>query len=142
MTDKPDWLYTQSAVIPYRINSGMVEILIVTSIKRKRWVLPKGVVEPGMTPQASAIKEAWEEAGVHGYITGETEIGSYRYEKWGGVCTVRVYPFVVTEIFDSWPEANARERRWVDETEACTHIQEESVQELIRLFFRSLERMT
>jgi phosphohistidine phosphatase len=142
MTDKPEWLYTQSAVIPYRIQEDHPEILIVTSIKRKRWVLPKGVVEPGMTPQVSAIKEAYEEAGVRGRITSEAEIGTYQYEKWGGICTVKVYPFAVIEILDEWPEADVRTRRWVGETEACTLIEEDAVRELIRQFYRSLGKLT
>ena len=62
----PAWMYRQSAVIPYRKRPNGLEVLLVTSRKGTRWVLPKGVVEPGMTPAASAAREALEEAGIRG----------------------------------------------------------------------------
>ncbi len=82
MTEVPEHFYTQSAVLPYRILDGRVEILLVSSRRKKRWVLPKGVVEPGLSAVESAVKEAWEEAGLEGLAASQT-VGSYRYEKWG-----------------------------------------------------------
>lgn len=67
-TGVPEWMYRQSAVIPYRFGADGLEVLLITSRKRKRWVLPKGVVEPGMTPAGSAEKEAFEEAGIEGRV--------------------------------------------------------------------------
>jgi phosphohistidine phosphatase len=62
----PNWIYTQSAILPYRLRGDDLEVLVITSRKGTRWVLPKGIVEPGMTAAASAAKEAMEEAGVEG----------------------------------------------------------------------------
>jgi phosphohistidine phosphatase len=67
----PAWMYRQSAVIPYRRGPSGLEVLLVTSRKGTRWVLPKGVVEPDLSPAASAAKEALEEAGVRGPIDDE-----------------------------------------------------------------------
>jgi phosphohistidine phosphatase len=64
----PDWIYRQSAVIAYRRRPRGVEVLLITSRKGTRWVLPKGVVEPGLSPATSAAKEALEEAGVRGTV--------------------------------------------------------------------------
>ncbi|NET56922.1 MAG: NUDIX hydrolase [Symploca sp. SIO2E6] len=75
----------QSGVIPYRLREGITEVLLITSINSKRWIIPKGLVEPGMTPQDSAAKEAWEEAGVIGEVL-PTLMGTYDYRKWGGIC--------------------------------------------------------
>ena len=82
MRTKPDGYYVQSAVIPYRRDEGRVEILLITSRKRRRWVLPKGVCEPDMTAADSAAKEAMEEAGVRGSVSTET-VGRYRYREVG-----------------------------------------------------------
>ena len=57
--------------------------LLVTSRKGTRRVLPKGVVEPDLSPAASAAKEALEEAGICGPIDHEP-LGTYQYRKWGG----------------------------------------------------------
>lgn len=69
--------------------------------------LPKGVVDPGMTPPASAIEEAWEEAGIEGLVD-ETPLGTDDYEKWGGTCTVEV--FAITAV----TEAAEGDYRWAE----------------------------
>jgi 8-oxo-dGTP pyrophosphatase MutT (NUDIX family) len=61
-------LVEQSGVIPYRIENGQIEVMVITSSTGKRWVIPKGLIEPDMTPQDSAAKEAWEEAGLLGKV--------------------------------------------------------------------------
>ena len=109
---KPSWLYRQSAAIPFRRHDGDLEVLLVTSVRRGRWIIPKGVVERDLTPAESARKEAWEEAGVSGEITGGP-IGSYEYQKWGGTCTVSVFLLHVEDEKKDWPERKERVRRWV-----------------------------
>ena len=56
--------FSQSAVIPYRISKKGLEILLITSLKKKNWIVPKGYIEFNLTPFESAKKEAYEEAGV------------------------------------------------------------------------------
>jgi 8-oxo-dGTP pyrophosphatase MutT (NUDIX family) len=54
----------QAAAIPYRRDaSGTLQVLLVTSKTRGRWVLPKGKVKRGMHPHRAAAMEAFEEAG-------------------------------------------------------------------------------
>ena len=87
----PAWIYRQSAVLPYRRRDGNLEVLLITSRGGRRWVLPKGIVEPGMTAPVSAAKEAREEAGIEGAVS-ERVLGSYRQDKWGGTCRIEVFP--------------------------------------------------
>ncbi|HHH39919.1 MAG TPA: NUDIX hydrolase [Sedimenticola sp.] len=116
--DRPAYYYTQSSVIPYRIHDGGLEILLISSSKKKHWVVPKGIHEPGLTAQASAAKEAFEEAGIEGAI-GDEPLGVYRYPKWGGTCTVTVYPMAVTrEVPEREWEESHRGRRWVTPSKA------------------------
>ncbi len=111
MRNQPDYYYTQSAVVPYRVRDGMIEILLITSRRRKRWIVPKGIVEPDLSPSESAVREAWEEAGIEGEVATEP-LGMYTYTKWGDVCTVTVYPMRVEVELASWPE-EFRDREWV-----------------------------
>ena len=122
MRTRPRWFYTQSAVVPYRERVGAIEVLLITSRSGKRWTIPKGIVELGMTDWASAAKEAYEEAGVRGDV-GTISLGTYTYEKWGDVCTVAVYPLHVVEELAAWPEANSRQRRWVTLDEALSMLE-------------------
>jgi len=112
MAKFPDWIYRQSAVLPYRWRSKELEVLLITSRSGRRWVLPKGIVEPGMTAPASAAKEAREEAGIEGLVS-QKNAGKYRQNKWGGTCQIEVFPMRVTFELETWPEAAIRRREWL-----------------------------
>ncbi len=122
--DRPAYYYTQSSVVPYRVKRGKVEILVISSSKRKHWVIPKGIHDPGKTAQQSAAKEAWEEAGVEGEV-GEAPIGSYVYQKWGAACQVEVYPMQVNKLLpeSKWEERH-RGREWVSAEEAAQRLRQ------------------
>ena len=126
----PAWIYRQSAALPFREHGDDLEVLLVTSRKGKRWILPKGIVEPGFTPKASAAKEAREEAGVVGGMASEP-IGSYRYRKWGGTCHVDVYPLRVRREMDDWPESGFRRRCWQPVATALLTVDDAGLREVI-----------
>jgi len=139
LRDRPAYYYSQSSVIPYRLQGGKPEILIVSSIRQKHWVVPKGIKEPGLSPRASAAQEALEEAGVEGEV-GEQLIGSYHYEKWGAVCHVKVYPMRVTRMIpeQAWEERH-RGRRWVSPAEAMKLLNQQELQPLVERLVDNLE---
>ena len=61
-------LISHSAILPYRLRKMGPEFLLITSIGSGRWVLPKGHINSNMTPRQSAIKEAFEGAGINGKL--------------------------------------------------------------------------
>ncbi|HMV04108.1 MAG TPA: histidine phosphatase family protein [Accumulibacter sp.] len=127
----PDYFFTQSAVLPYRRRDGKLEMMIVASRRGTRWVLPKGVKEPELSLRDSASKEALEEAGIRGELD-EEPIGHYDYAKWGGVCSVAVFPMAVSEcIPDAEWEENHRQRRWVPAKEARRLLDEPALRKLV-----------
>lgn len=107
----------QSAVIPYRLVAGAIEILLVTSRRKGRWIVPKGLVITGMAPQDSAVKEALEEAGAGGVVRFGM-LGTVVKEKKGETCRTQVFAMEVTEVHEFWKEMEVRQRRWVSWTEA------------------------
>ena len=125
----PPHFYRQSAVLPYRDDRDGLEILLITSRRRRRWVLPKGVVEPELDPAQSAAKEAFEEAGIEGEI-GQEALGDYAYEKWGGICSVEVFPMRVHTTHESWPESG-RSRQWLHPSAAAERVRESALKALI-----------
>ncbi len=129
MLEKPEFYYQQSAVIPRRRRDGELEILMITSRKKKRWVLPKGVIEPDLAPAESAAKEALEEAGIEGRVNA-APVGTYRYQKWGGTCTVDVYTMDVTTEHPTWEE-DFRDRQWVSLDEAAARVDEEELRRIL-----------
>ncbi|MCW9036089.1 MAG: histidine phosphatase family protein [Rhodospirillales bacterium] len=128
---RPAYYYSQSSVVPYRIEAGNLEVLIVASSKQKHWVIPKGIHDPGISAQASAANEAFEEAGVLGDVA-EKMIGTYSYPKWDATCTVSVYPMKVTRVLpeEEWEESH-RGRRWVSVEEAAGAVLNADVQKMV-----------
>ncbi|MBF0155792.1 MAG: NUDIX hydrolase [Magnetococcales bacterium] len=135
MGDPPAFYFKQSGVVPFRRQAGGgVEVLLITSRKGSHWIIPKGIVDKGLTPVESAAKEAWEEAGVRGTVGGRL-LGSYQYAKWGGTCTVAVYAMEVHTVADSWLES-FRERRWFSLATAIEQVHEKRLKKILGTFGR------
>jgi len=122
--------YEQSAVVPFRVADGGVQVLLITSMKSKKWIVPKGIVEPHLDAKQSAAVEAEEEAGVRGDVL-DIVLGSYSYQKWGGLCTVEVYAMRVTDVLDDWLEAEDRDRVWVSLDEAEAMVKPKDLQPIV-----------
>jgi len=126
MADQETWIQ-QAAAIPIRQG----RLCLVTSRSGKRWVIPKGLIDPGKTAPEIALQEAWEEAGLVGVLRPDP-VGSYFYEKYGGTCHVAVFLMDVTEAAEQWPERSFRERAWLGVREAIQRIEEEGLRSVIR----------
>lgn len=125
----------QVAALCWRLHKGQVQVLLVTSRETGRWVLPKGWPMQGLTAEAAAAREAWEEAGVHGKISA-IPIGSYCYDKilrdtrpLG--CAVAVYPLRVHSLKPRFPERKQRRRKWFSAEIASHHVAEPDLAELL-----------
>jgi len=140
LRDRPAYYYTQSSVIPYRIHEGKPEILVIMSNQKKHWGVPKGISDPGMTLQEAAAQEALEEAGAEGEV-GTLPLGSYTYKKWGGKCTVHVYPMAVNRLLseDAWKESH-RGREWLSPQQAIERIKHKPLKPMIEALVQQLEK--
>jgi 8-oxo-dGTP pyrophosphatase MutT (NUDIX family) len=116
----------QAAAIPIRDN----KICLVTSSNGKRWVVPKGLIDPGHTAGETALNEAWEEAGLVGSLSSEP-VGSYLYNKLGRTYHVIVFLLQVTKATEEWPEHTLRQRIWVTVDRALEQIEDPGLRELI-----------
>jgi 8-oxo-dGTP pyrophosphatase MutT (NUDIX family) len=123
-------IYRQSGTLVYRLVSQQPEILLITT-RRGHWTIPKGIVEPHLSPAESALQEAYEEAGVRGKLV-EQSVGRFTYPKWGGVCTVEVFLLEATELLGSWPEDDFRRRRWSAILTAAEMVKYDQLGDVIR----------
>jgi len=102
---------TQFGALPYRVRNGKLQILLITTRRTRRWVIPKGWPQDGATPSDSASTEAFEEAGVEGVASPQC-LGIFTYIKeMDGddlPCVVAVFPLKVKKVLKDWPE-KARE---------------------------------
>ena len=108
----------QAAAIPIRRRRIDLQVCLIRKrLSAGAWGIPKGTVDPGQTHAETALREAWEEAGVRGRVIGDS-LGTYRYEKFGRPLTVMLYAMEVLEHLDDWEEAGIRERKWASLDEA------------------------
>lgn len=118
---KLEFNFNQSGVIPYRKKSGELQILLITSVKKKKWIIPKGYIEFNLSPFESAKKEAYEEAGVIG--ANETvELGSFIMNRSIGHCNIKIFSMEVVEVLDEYPEKDVRKRKWFSLKEAADSV--------------------
>jgi 8-oxo-dGTP pyrophosphatase MutT (NUDIX family) len=117
----------QAGVIPVRDG----QICVVSSRSGKRWVVPKGCLEPGKSAAEIALQEAWEEAGLVGVLQPEP-VGTYLYEKAGLTCHVTVFVMNVTDTAENWPEQSIRQRSWLSIEKALARIDDPGLRKLIR----------
>ncbi len=111
-------------------------LCLVTARSGRRWVIPKGQIDPGHTPGEAALVEAWEEAGLVGTLDAEP-CGSYVYEKLGRPHHVLVYRMAVTEAHDRYPEVASRQRAWVTADEAIDRVDDPGLRDLLRRVFHA-----
>ena len=127
----------QYGALPYRLkDDASVEVLLVTSRQTKRWIIPKGWPIKGLTPAEAAAREAYEEAGIQGFVT-KRPIGSYRYEKRLDnldayvPCKVKVFPMVVNRQSEEWLESKERMTCWFPAAQAAQLVGDKDLSGLI-----------
>ena len=126
---------TQFATLCWRKKRGKVQILLVTSRRRKRWIVPKGWPMEGKTPAECALIEAWEEAGVQG-VASDACIGAYSYARLREgeaiiPCLAMLYPVQVKTLKKKFPEVRDRRRKWVSRKKAAKMVGQRELQKLI-----------
>lgn len=118
----------QAGAVVYRRDDGFVRVLLVRSMKDPRlWVLPKGSIEPGETPQVAALRETFEEAGVSGLIVDRAG-PTLRFESGGRHLAVEYF---LVEMTAEMPSPERREKCWCLPEEATERITFQNTRDLL-----------
>ncbi|WP_237587061.1 NUDIX hydrolase [Pontibacter russatus] len=105
--------------VAFRHIAAGVEVALVSVGPARRWQLPKGLVDAGEAPEATAVREVREEAGIKTEILRKIETIEYWYVGDKGKQRVRFHKFVhffllryiAGQVSDHDWEVN--EARWV-----------------------------
>ena len=125
---------TQAGGVVYRRNGKALEFLVVTARRRpKEWVLPKGTIESGETPEDAAVREVEEEAGVRASV--ERVIQDVDVETASGIQLVR---FFLMKMIAEGPAEEGRRVRWLPLEEVLEHLEFFDSRELVREAARKL----
>ena len=104
--------YHQSGVIPYRKNGKKkLEILLITSVKKQRWIIPKGYVEFNL----------------------------FVVQKSFGKCLIKIFSMEVIKELDDYPEKTKRKRKWFDIDDAVKKVKVKEVSGMIALLNNKLK---
>lgn len=125
----------QVGALCLRGRPGRREVLLVSSLGTGRWIIPKGWPMRGKSLAESALREAWEEAGVQGEV-GAHPFGAFAYIKQRQAaapqpCEVQVFIVRVRKLDDVFPEAGKRARRWVGPREAMAMVDEPGLKAML-----------
>src|SRR5918912_2540233 len=108
----------------FRQQGSRIEVALISVGRKGRWQLPKGLVESGEPPEATAVREVREEAGVDAELLGPIDQVEYWYFATERGERVRFHKFVdfyllryiSGDVRDHDREVN--EARWMEIGEA------------------------
>lgn len=133
---------TQFGALCYRIDNGILHILLITTQRTKKWSIPKGWPITGKTPEQVSQTEAFEEAGIIGEISSEC-LGVFSYKKNMGngkskECAVDVYALKTTRQIDEFPEQGQRQLEWISSDKAANRVAYPELGKIIRSFAENI----
>ncbi|MEN3343013.1 MAG: hypothetical protein V7644_2417 [Actinomycetota bacterium] len=89
------------------------------------WALPKGKIDPGEEPAATALREVWEETGVHGSLVEKLGDVRYVYTRRDGERVFKIVSFYLLRAgrgrideIDARMRIEVAEARWLPLDEA------------------------
>lgn len=129
---------TSAGGVAIRVNDSKTEVAIIQTAAEKRWQLPKGIVDPGETPEQAAIREVREEAGINCEIVSKLDtieywfVASYDGERKRYHKNVHFFQMKYLDGNVADHDHEVSEARWVGIDEAVEMLAFESERELIR----------
>ena len=128
--------HRQFAALPWIETREGLHILLITSRDTGRWVLPKGWPMDGLDGPASALQEAWEEAGVKRARIDDKPIGHFDYDKMlddGNALPLQVTVYIaeVLKLDDAYPEVADRTRKWATPKQAARLVDEPKLKKIL-----------
>ncbi|KAI5202415.1 hypothetical protein E4T38_05541 [Aureobasidium subglaciale] len=110
-----------AGIVP--LSKDRKNVLLIQSMRRGGWVIPKGGWEVDETVEQAACREAWEESGAICKI--QADLGKIPEKRKPEQLTTQApkaaYHFfeaTVDEVKEEWPEKHKRKRRWMGYKEA------------------------
>ncbi len=129
-----------------RAEAGEIETAIVSAKPSLRWQLPKGIIDPGETPEIAAVREVREEAGIETELLELIEKVEYWYVGFHRGERVRFHKFVYFYLLKylrgdvADHDHEIAEARWVKPEEAIEMLAFKSEKDAVKKAFEILSQ--
>ena len=133
--------------VAFRWTEAEPQIAIVSMKPKLRWQLPKGIVDPGESPEITAVREVREEAGVETERLGLIETIEYWYRSFRNGKPVRYHKFVHFYLLKytggdvADHDHEVEEARWVSFEEALDLLEFKSEREVVEKARQMIEKL-
>ncbi|HEX2066469.1 MAG TPA: NUDIX domain-containing protein [Candidatus Thermoplasmatota archaeon] len=105
---------THAGAVALRRGPGGPEVLLVRPLSgAQEWLLPKGHIDPGESPEQAAVRELREEAGVEARLLGPA--GDLAFRQKGDLAVCRFFAALAVREGGA---GEAREARWFPAAQA------------------------
>jgi 8-oxo-dGTP pyrophosphatase MutT (NUDIX family) len=124
--------------VAYRKVASRTEVALISVGANNRWQLPKGQVGDGEDPEAAALREVREEAGIQAEIIKPLETITYWFYVTQQGKRLRIHKFVhfyLMRYLSGDPDQHdqeVNEARWVDIDQAIDQLAFDSEREILR----------
>lgn len=131
--------------VAFRRKDSEQEIAIVSMKPKLRWQLPKGIVDPGESPEVTALREVREEAGIETERLALIETIEYWYRSVKYGKPVRYHKFVHFYLLEyrsgdvSGHDHEVEEARWVSFDEALEMLEFKGERDVVEKARKMLE---
>ncbi len=128
-------LIRQAGSIVIRLDTKEPQVLLVSARRNPRnWIFPKGHIEKGESPEAAALRETREEAGVSARLIGPAGILEYGFLG----AKARVEYFLVLFTREAGPPEDGRQRIWCGLDDALDRLSYKNTRKLLRKAWKQL----
>ncbi|HZM24522.1 MAG TPA: NUDIX hydrolase [Anaerolineales bacterium] len=131
--------------VAFRWQDSNVEAAIVSVRPSLRWQLPKGIVDPGETPEITAVREVREEAGIETKLLALIETIEYWYRSTNYGKSVRFHKYVHFYLLEyvsgdvSIHDHEVEESRWVNFEKAINMLAFKSEREVVEIAWEMIK---
>lgn len=135
----PTVIQTSAGGVAFRRGSSGIEIAVIKMLPELRWQLPKGIIDPGETPEIAALREVREEAGIDCELLEPLKVIEYWFsaDRDGVWTTIHKFVHFFLMEYQSGDVADhdheVAEARWVTPEEANEMLDFEAERNVVEL---------
>jgi 8-oxo-dGTP pyrophosphatase MutT (NUDIX family) len=134
----PVVIQTSAGGVAFRNSENGIEVAIIQMLPELRWQLPKGIIDPGETPEIAALREVSEEAGIDCEMIAPIEKIEYWFSADREGVWTRIHKFVHFFLMEyrsgdvADHDHEVAEARWVTPETALSMLAFESERTVVR----------